>query len=44
MEIIWLILIGLVAGWLAGQITKGSGFGVSARPRRPDAEVPTEWV
>ena len=28
MEIIWFILIGLVAGWLAGQITKGSGFGI----------------
>ena len=28
MEIIWFILIGLVADWLAGQITKGSGFGI----------------
>jgi uncharacterized membrane protein YeaQ/YmgE (transglycosylase-associated protein family) len=28
MEVIWFILIGLVAGWLAGQITKGSGFGI----------------
>jgi len=28
MGIIWFILIGLVAGWLAGQIMKGSGFGV----------------
>ena len=28
MEIIWFILIGLVAGWLAGKITKGSGFGI----------------
>lgn len=28
MEIIWFILIGLVAGWLAGQITKGNGFGI----------------
>jgi uncharacterized membrane protein YeaQ/YmgE (transglycosylase-associated protein family) len=25
--IIW-ALIGLVAGWLAGEVTKGSGFGV----------------
>lgn len=25
--IIW-ILIGLIAGWLAGQVTKGSGFGL----------------
>ena len=24
---IWFLLIGLVAGWLAGQIMKGSGFG-----------------
>jgi len=28
MGIIWFILIGLVAGWLAGQIMKGSSFGV----------------
>lgn len=28
MEIIWFILIGLVAGWLAGQIMHGSGFGI----------------
>lgn len=28
MEIIWFILIGLVAGWLAGQLVKGGGFGV----------------
>jgi len=28
MEIIWFILIGLCAGWLAGQLVKGSGFGV----------------
>ena len=28
MEIIWFILIGLVAGWLAGQIIHGSGFGI----------------
>ncbi|CAN5391271.1 GlsB/YeaQ/YmgE family stress response membrane protein [soil metagenome] len=28
MEIVWFILIGLVAGWLAGQIMKGGGFGV----------------
>ena len=25
---IWFLLIGLIAGWLAGQIMKGSGFGV----------------
>jgi len=28
MELIWFILIGLVAGWLAGQFMKGGGFGV----------------
>jgi uncharacterized membrane protein YeaQ/YmgE (transglycosylase-associated protein family) len=25
---IWFILVGLVAGWLAGKIMKGGGFGV----------------
>ena len=28
MGVIWFILIGMVAGWLAGRIMKGSGFGV----------------
>ena len=28
MEFVWFVLIGLCAGWLAGQITKGSGFGL----------------
>ena len=28
MEFFWFILIGLAAGWLAGQLWKGSGFGV----------------
>jgi uncharacterized membrane protein YeaQ/YmgE (transglycosylase-associated protein family) len=28
MEFVWFILIGLVAGWLAGQLVKGGGFGV----------------
>ena len=28
MEFIWFILIGLVAGWLAGVLMKGGGFGV----------------
>jgi uncharacterized membrane protein YeaQ/YmgE (transglycosylase-associated protein family) len=28
MEFIWFILIGLVAGWLAGLLVKGGGFGV----------------
>jgi uncharacterized membrane protein YeaQ/YmgE (transglycosylase-associated protein family) len=26
--LVWVILIGILAGWLAGQITKGGGFGV----------------
>ena len=28
MQFIWFILVGLVAGWLAGQLMKGGGFGV----------------
>jgi uncharacterized membrane protein YeaQ/YmgE (transglycosylase-associated protein family) len=28
MQYVWFILIGLVAGWLAGQLMKGGGFGV----------------
>jgi uncharacterized membrane protein YeaQ/YmgE (transglycosylase-associated protein family) len=28
MGFLWFILIGLVAGWLAGQLVKGSGYGV----------------
>lgn len=28
MEFIWFIIIGLVAGWLAGVIMKGGGYGV----------------
>lgn len=27
MDLIWSILIGLAAGWIAGQLTKGSSFG-----------------
>lgn len=26
--VIWFLLVGLIAGWLAGKIMKGSGFGV----------------
>jgi uncharacterized membrane protein YeaQ/YmgE (transglycosylase-associated protein family) len=26
--LIWLILVGLIAGWLAGKVMRGSGFGV----------------
>jgi uncharacterized membrane protein YeaQ/YmgE (transglycosylase-associated protein family) len=28
MEFLWFIIVGLVAGWLAGVIMKGGGFGV----------------
>jgi len=28
MEFLWFILIGLTAGWLAGQLMKGGGFGL----------------
>ena len=28
MEFIWFLLIGLIAGWLAGMLVKGGGFGV----------------
>jgi uncharacterized membrane protein YeaQ/YmgE (transglycosylase-associated protein family) len=27
--LIWWILVGLIAGWLAGKVMKGSGFGVA---------------
>ena len=27
MDLVWFLLIGLAAGWLAGQMMKGSGFG-----------------
>jgi uncharacterized membrane protein YeaQ/YmgE (transglycosylase-associated protein family) len=26
--LIWVVLVGTLAGWLAGKITKGSGFGL----------------
>lgn len=28
MQLLWFILIGIAAGWLAGQIMKGSSFGL----------------
>lgn len=28
MHFLWFILIGAIAGWLAGLITKGGGFGI----------------
>jgi uncharacterized membrane protein YeaQ/YmgE (transglycosylase-associated protein family) len=26
--LVWVVLVGILAGWLAGQITRGRGFGV----------------
>ena len=26
--LVWFLLIGLIAGWLAGQVMKGGGYGV----------------
>lgn len=28
MYLLWVVLVGILAGWIAGQITKGSGFGL----------------
>ena len=28
MHLLWFILVGLIAGWLAGKLTRGSGYGV----------------
>lgn len=28
MALVWFILIGIAAGWFAGQIMKGGGFGI----------------
>lgn len=28
MSVLWFLLIGLAAGWLAGKLTKGGGFGL----------------
>ncbi|WLD10285.1 GlsB/YeaQ/YmgE family stress response membrane protein [Planctellipticum variicoloris] len=28
MSIIWFLLIGIAAGWLAGQVMRGGGFGL----------------
>jgi uncharacterized membrane protein YeaQ/YmgE (transglycosylase-associated protein family) len=28
MNLVWFLIIGLVAGWLAGSIMKGRGFGL----------------
>jgi len=29
-RIVWLIIVGLIAGWAAGKIMKGGGYGVIA--------------
>jgi uncharacterized membrane protein YeaQ/YmgE (transglycosylase-associated protein family) len=28
MQLLWFMLVGLIAGWLAGKIIRGSGFGI----------------
>lgn len=28
LQILWFLIIGIVAGWLAGQISRGGGFGL----------------
>jgi uncharacterized membrane protein YeaQ/YmgE (transglycosylase-associated protein family) len=28
MNLVWFLIIGIVAGWLAGQLMKGGGFGL----------------
>lgn len=28
MSILWFLIIGAVSGWIAGELTKGSGFGL----------------
>jgi len=28
MDIVWFLLVGLIAGWLAGVLVKGKGYGV----------------
>ncbi len=28
MQFLWFIIIGIAAGWLAGQVMKGGGFGI----------------
>jgi uncharacterized membrane protein YeaQ/YmgE (transglycosylase-associated protein family) len=27
-ELVWVVLLGMLAGWLAGKLWKGSGFGL----------------
>ena len=28
MDLLWFLIVGLIAGWLAGQVMKGGGYGV----------------
>lgn len=28
MQLLWFLIVGVVAGWLAGQLVKGGGFGL----------------
>ena len=28
MDLLWLIVVGLIAGWLAGKLVKGGGYGI----------------
>ncbi len=28
MDLLWFLIVGLIAGWLAGKIMKGSGYGI----------------
>ena len=28
MDVVWFIIIGIIAGWLAGKIMRGAGFGL----------------
>ena len=28
MELVWFLLVGLIAGWIAGEIVRGHGFGL----------------
>lgn len=28
MDLLWFLIVGLIAGWLAGQIMRGGGFGL----------------
>ena len=28
MSIIWFLIVGAIAGWIAGELTKGSGYGL----------------